>query len=159
MSIFDKWNKQINNDMRDQLDKMDRGEMSGNFEKVPYDSYEVKIKSVDVVINKKTQEPQVCIIWEILKGAQKGKLIWQWQNIRILDKAGSEMYLIHLANDLLRSLDTGIDVKFTNYDQYKDLCLDIAEEANKQKLEYGLRFYQNEDGYDAFEILEVFETE
>lgn len=157
MSVFDKWNKQINNEMKEQLDKYDNGEMDGGFEKVPYGSYEVKIDSIDVQLNKKTQEPNMCIIWKIIKGDQKGKKIWQWQNIKILDKEGSEMFLVHLGSDLLRKLDTGVEVKFKNYDQFNDLCMDVAEKANTQGLEYALKFYENNDGYDAFEILDIFE--
>lgn len=150
MSVFDKWNKSIDDDFRKDVEGYDRGE-GGDFEKVPYGHYEVKVEKIEMGLSKKKQEPQMCIVWVILDGDQKKRKIWQYQNM-------TKQFGIHMANEVLRALGSGIEVKFHDYDQYSDLCMDIAEEVSKQKLEYGLRYYE-EDGYDRFEVTDVFETE
>jgi hypothetical protein len=67
-------------------------------------------------------------------------------------------FQIHIANEFLRSLDTGVDVDFDgNYEHYNDLILDVMEAIDKQ-LEYMLDYGENKKGYNTFKIKEVFEV-
>ncbi|CVK19196.1 hypothetical protein [Sporomusa sphaeroides] len=40
---------------------------------------------------------------------------------------------IHMFNQILRSLDTGIDIKFESYKQYEQLLNDVSEAVQKKK--------------------------
>ena len=67
-------------------------------------------------------------------------------------------FQIHIVNEFLRSLETGLDVEFVDYHQYNELLLDIAEAIESQSLEYLLSYEQNSKGYNVFKIKEVFEA-
>lgn len=150
MSIFDKWNKKVNDDFLKELDAQESGQ-GGTFEKVPYDKYEVAVKKMELK-ESKNGDPMVQIVFRILTGSYKGKTIMMNQLI-------PDTYRIHLCNDFLRSLDSGVDIRFKDYGQYSELVLDVAEAIDKAKLEYALEFDENEKGYDKFRITDVFETE
>lgn len=151
MSVFDKWNKNIDKGFMDDLDAQERGE-GGNFEKVPYDTYEVRIEKMELK-ESKNGDPMLAIQFKILSGQHKGRLIFMNQII-------PQPFQIHIANDFMRSLDSGIDeIKFKDYGQYNDLVLDVAERIESQKLEYALAFGCNDKGFDTFTIKEVFEAE
>lgn len=151
MSVFDSWNKNVNSGLIEEVNAYDRGE-GGSFEKVPYGHYEVKVESIELGLSKTKKEPQMCIVWKIIKGENKGKKIWQFQNM-------AKPFGIHLAKDLLKKLDSGWQIDFKDYDQFSNLCMDVAEKVNTYHLEYGLKFSANEDGYDQFDVTDVFETE
>lgn len=149
MSVFDKWNKNIDKDFVKDVEAQDRGE--SNFEQVPFGTYEVKIAKMEVKASK-NGDPMVAIQFKVLEGKYKNSLIFMNQVI-------NTPYQIHLANDFLKSLDSSMDIKFVDYSQYNDLLLDVAEAIDKAKLEYALDFSENEKGYNVFKIAEVFESE
>lgn len=149
MSVFDKWNKNIDKDFVKDVEAQDRGE--SNFEQVPFGTYEVKIAKMEVKASK-NGDPMVAIQFKVLEGKYKNSLIFMNQVI-------NTPYQIHLANDFLKSLDSSMDIKFVDYSQYNDLLLDVAEAIDKVKLEYALDFSENEKGYNVFKIAEVFESE
>ena len=64
-------------------------------------------------------------------------------------------FQIHIVNEFLRSLESGLDIEFVNYTQYNDLLLDVLE-AIDDKLEYAVEYAENK-GYDTFKIKEVFD--
>ena len=120
----------------------------GEFKKVPLGTYEVKVNKLELQLSKKG-DPMVCIWWDILEGEYKNSKILQYQVI-------TQGFQIHIINEFLRSLDTGIDVEFENYEQYNDLLLDISEEIESQGLEYALIYGENNKGFNTYEIEEVF---
>lgn len=120
----------------------------GSFKEVPYGTYEVKVDKLELQLSKKGA-PMVCIWWNILEGEYKNSKIFQYQVI-------TQGFQIHLMNEFLRSLESGIDVEFEDYEQYNDLLLDIAEEIESQKLEYALIYGVNKKGFNTYEIEEVF---
>lgn len=150
MSIFDKWNKNIDKDFKKSVEDLDAGK-GGTYEKVPYGTYEVKIAKMELR-ESKNGDPMLAVQFRILEGKYKNNLIYKNQVVQI-------PYQIHLANDFLKSLDSSIEVKFSDYAQYNDMIMDIAEAIDTAKLEYALVFGQDEKGYDTFTIGEVFESE
>lgn len=120
----------------------------GNYEKVPYDTYIVKIEKLELGTTKDGDKPKLVCWFKILEGSHKNKLIFMNQ---VLNGA----FLIHKSNEFLRSLDSGIDVNFESFSQYNNLVLDIHEKINKEKLEYQLKFDVNKN-FDTFEILDIF---
>lgn len=150
MSVFDKWNKNVNKDFMEDLDAQERGE-GGNFKEVPFGTYEVKISKMEVK-ESKNGDPMLQVLFKILAGSEKGNTI-------LMNQIILQPFQIHLANDFLRSLDTDVEVKFKDYSQYNDMVLDVAEAVESQKLEYALEYGQNDKGYNTFKIIEVFESE
>ena len=61
---------------------------------------------------------------------------------------------IHLACEFLKSLESGVDVKFEDYGQFYSVILDVFE-AIEGKKEYAVLFEDNK-GYDKYSIDQVF---
>lgn len=121
----------------------------GNYKEVPEGTYEVKLEKLELQLSKK-KDPMVCIWWNILDGEFKNSKIFQYQVI-------TQGFQIHIMNEFLKSLETGIDIKFDDYEQYNDLLLDISEEIENQGLEYALSYGKNNKGFNTYEIEEIFD--
>lgn len=148
-NLFEKWDKQIDtaglkNDIKDAQ------ENKREYSEVPLGKYEVEITKMEIKSTQKTKMPMLSIWFKILAGEKKNSFIFYNQVI-------SQGFQIHIANEFLRSLDTGIDVEFDNFTQYNNLVMDIAEKVEELGLEYALDYGENDKGYNTFEILEVFE--
>lgn len=151
-SIFEKWNKGIDKDFMESLDAQESGEGSG-FEKVPNGTYEVKVSKMEIKSSKKG-DPMFSAQFKIIgeKDSRKGQSIWMNQLVL-------QPFQIHIVNELLRSLDSGIEVEFKNYAQYNDLILSIAEAIETQKLEYAIEVGETEKGFATYKITDVFDGE
>ena len=121
----------------------------GEFKEVPHDDYEIKIEKLELV-ESKNHNPMVTCWMKILEGEYEGSMIFMNQVV-------NQGFQIHIANEFLRSLESGIDVEFVSYSQYADLLLDIAEAINDKK-EYLIK-YGERKGFSTFEIKEVFDAE
>lgn len=151
MSIFDKWNKNIDKDFMENLDSQERGE-GGNFEPIPVGSYESRVVKLELVSNKKG-DPMFTAQFEVI--GEKDKLKGQnfWMNQVIL-----KPFQIHIVNEFLRSMESGIDeVEFKDYGQYNDLILNIAEKVIAEKLVYVIKIEENAKGFRSYTITDVFE--
>lgn len=124
-------------------------ENGGDFKEVPHGNYEVSINKLELTESKKG-DPMVSIWFKVLTGEYKGSLIFYNQVI-------TQGFQIHLNNELLRSLDSGIDIEFESYSKYAQLLMDIHE-AIDGNLEYALE-YGERKGFNTFKITEVFEVE
>lgn len=150
MSIFEKFDKALNTE---ELAK-EVNELKTNgqtFERTPHGKYEVKLDKLEIVECKSEKhkgEPMIKGIFKIIAGDHKGKLIFMNQLI-------VSAFQIHLMNQFLKSLDTGLDISFTNYSNYAYLLKDIEEEC--EKLEFVLN-YSTDKGFDKFTIEAVFEV-
>lgn len=122
----------------------------GDFREVPHDTYEVTITKLELGESKK-HDPMVSIWFKILAGEYKGSLLFMNQVV-------TKGFQIHIVNDLLRSLESGIDIEWPgSYSEYAQLLLDIHE-AIDGNFEYGLE-YGEKNGFNTFKITEVFEAE
>jgi hypothetical protein len=120
-----------------------------SFDEVPHGQYEVKIKRMELKESKKGM-PMVSIWFEIVAGEFKNRLIFMNQVV-------TQAFQVHICNELFRSFDTGLEIKFENYVQYSGLIFDIAEEIESQGLTFHLD-YGEKKGFSTFKILEVFEN-
>lgn len=125
-------------------------ENGGDYKEVPNGNYEVKITKLELTASKKG-DPIVSCWFKILAGEYENSIIFMNQVI-------TQGFQIHIVNNLLRSFDTGIDIHFDDFDQYEQLLMDVHEEIDSKKLEYGLELGENK-GFKTFKITEVFETE
>lgn len=120
----------------------------GNFKEVPLGTYEVEVNKIELTESKKG-DPMLTIWFKILTGEYKGSLIFYNQVM-------SQGFGIHMSCEMLRSLDSGIEVEFVNFRKYHEMLLDILE-AVDGNLEYALKYDKNSKGYNTYEIVDVFE--
>lgn len=146
-NIFDKWNKSVDLEgLHKDIEEASKG--NGEYVDVPIGNYEVKVVKGEVKATK-NGDPMVSIWFEVLEGDYKGQKIFMNQVI-------TQGFQIHIVDDFLKSLDTGLDIYFDDYKQYNDLIMDVVEEAEELKLEYLLE-YGEKKGFNTFKISEVFE--
>ena len=147
---FNKFNKMVN------LDALKQGveECAKNgtdFEEVPFGKYEVKLDKLELVECKSDAnkgQPMMSVWFKIITGQEKNRLIFMNQLV-------NGDFKIHIANEFLRSLDSGVDVKFDDYVQFGNMLMDIFEASDKTG--FVLDYYQNNKGYKAYKIVEVFD--
>lgn len=149
MDIFEQWNS--NTDLvglRKDIEEAKEKVGSGEFEKIPFGNYDVKLESLELKPTKKDKKPMMVATFVINAGKYKKSKLWYNQVIQ----TGTQ---IHFAKEFLRSLDTGVDIEFVDYKQFRDLVMDVMEAVEEDGLEYALS-YEDNKGYDKFTIKEVF---
>lgn len=122
---------------------------NNDFKEVPHGNYEVAINKLELSESKKG-DPMVKMWFKIVSGEYKGSLIFMNQVI-------TRGFQIHIVDELLRSLETDIEIAFESYSQYSDLLAEIFD-AVDGNYEYGLKYGENK-GFDTFEITDVFELD
>lgn len=120
----------------------------GNFKEVPLGTYEVEVNKMELTKSKKG-DPMLTIWFKILTGEYKGSLIFYNQVM-------SQGFGIHNANEMLRNLDSGVEVEFVSFKKYHEMLLDIVESIT-DNLEYAIKYDKNSKGYNTYEIVDVFE--
>lgn len=148
-NIFEKWNKSTDlAGLRKDIEEAKKNGGNMEYEKVPHGNYEVKVDKMELKPTKKG-DPMVSIWFTILDGKYKNSKLFMNQVV-------TQGFQINIANEFLRSMDTGVNVEFVDYAQYADMLLDVAEACDTNKLEFAVK-YEDNKGYDKFTILEVFE--
>jgi hypothetical protein len=123
-----------------------------SFREVPYGDYEVSIEKMELVASKSSGNPMLSVWFKVLSaGEYKGSLIFMNQVV-------VQPFQVHICDNFLRSLESGLSVEFQSYRQYGNLIMDIHE-AISGRLEYGLKYSKNNKGYNTFEITDVFDAE
>jgi hypothetical protein len=133
-----------------QKDVQEASENNQSFKEVTHGTYEVKIEKLELV-ESKAGDPMVSCWMKILAGDFKNSMIFMNQVI-------TKGFQIHIANEFLRSLDSGIEVEFKTYSQYGSLLMDIHEAVDGQ-LEYSLEYGAGKKGFSTYVIKEVYEVE
>lgn len=143
---FSKFDKQVDLEGL----KQDIEESANNdFKEVPLGTYEVAIKKLELSESKKG-DPMVKVWFKVISGEYKGSLIFMNQVI-------TRGFQIHIVDELLKSLETDVDIHFESYSQYAELLADVYEAADGN-FEYALKYGENK-GFNTFEITEVFELD
>ena len=122
---------------------------TGEYKEVAFGTYEVKVSKMELTESKKG-DPMVSIWFKILEGEFKNSNLFFNQVI-------TQGFQIHIVNELLRSMDTGLDIEFESYSQYGQLLLDVHE-AIDGNLEFGIK-YEDNKGFAKYTITDVFEVE
>lgn len=147
-NIWDQFDNAI--DTKALADEVKNSADSPSYREVPEGTYEVAVEKLELV-SSKNGKPMGTIWFKVLIGEYKGSRIFYNQ---VLEQA----FQVHMFNEFVRSLDSGVNVEFTSYRQYGEMLMNVAEAIDK-KLEYGLVYGKNNKGYPTFEIEEVFEVE
>lgn len=122
----------------------------GDFKEVPQGTYEVEVNKLELKKSKKG-DPMLSIWFKILTGEYKGSIIFYNQVM-------SQGFGIHNANEMLRSLDSGVEIEFVNFKKYHAMLLDVLE-AVEGNLEFALEYGQNSKGFNTYKITDVFDKE
>ena len=126
-------------------------ENGGSYKEVPFGEYEVAIDKLELTASK-ADDPMVSVWFKIVsEGEYKGSRIFMNQVVK-------QGFQIHIVNEFLRSLDSGIDITFDTYKQYGNLLMDVFEAVNGN-LEFALKYSEGKGGFAKYEITEVFELE
>ncbi len=125
-------------------------ENGGSYKEVPFGDYEVAIDKLELTASK-AGDPMVSVWFKIVDGEYKGSRIFMNQVV-------TQGFQIHIINEFLRSLDSGIDITFDTYKQYGNLLMDVFEAVNGN-LEFALKYSEGKNGFAKYEITEVFELE
>ena len=150
-----------NNNIWDKFDKMadlkslaedvkTAAENGGSYKEVPFGDYEVAIDKLELTASK-AGDPMVSVWFKVVDGEFKGSRIFMNQVV-------TQGFQIHIVNEFLRSLDSGIDITFDTYKQYGNLLMDVFEAVNGN-LEFALKYSEGKGGFAKYEITEVFELE
>ena len=148
-NIFDKWNKAVDLDGL-KKDMVNAEQENKEYVDVPVGTYEVKLAKAELKASKQTQNPMVSMWFKVVAGEYKGQTIFMNQVV-------TQGFQINIVNNLLRSMDTDVDVEFVDYKQYADMLLDVAEAC--EGLEFALKYGENAKKFKTFEIIEVFDVE
>lgn len=145
---FSKFDKMIDLEgLKEDVKKAE--ENTSNYDEVPLGEYEVKITKMELTESKQGN-PMFSCWFKILSENQKDRLIFMNQVIK-------QGFQIHICNDFLRSLDTGLDIHFESFEQYSNLIFEVMEKMEAEKLEYLLDYGQRKE-FKTFSIKEVFAT-
>lgn len=120
------------------------------FDEVPVGNYDVKVQKMELTTSKKG-DPMVSIWFKILAGEHKNSIIFMNQLV-------TQAFQIHMVNELLRSMDTDVNVEFKSYKQFANMIADVYE-AVDGKLEFALDYRVNNKGYNSYKITDVFDVE
>lgn len=120
-----------------------------DYEDVPDGDYEVAITKMELK-ESRSHKPMLSVWFKIVDGSRKGQLIFMNQLV-------DEAFKIHIANEFLRSLGTGLNIEFDKYSQYHGLIAQVFESS--KSYEYALEYTHNSKGYAEYKITDVFECE
>lgn len=150
MDIFEKFNSQVDvaGLKKDAADVAANG--GGNFKEVADGTYEVAIDKMELKASSKGS-PMLSIWFKILAGECKGSLIFYNQVL-------TTGFGIHNACELMRSLETSVNIEFNDFKQFNNVILDVFEAVNGN-LEYALEFGTNAKGFHTYKVTDVFEVE
>lgn len=148
-NIFEKFDASIDTAKLAEEVKTYSGNGTQEHKDVPAGNYEVKVEKMELK-ESKTQKPMVSIWFKILTGDYKNSYIFMNQIV-------VEPFQLHIVKELLKSLDSGLEISFESYTQFNNLLLDIHESINN-KLEYELAYTLDKNGYGKFKIVSIFEV-
>lgn len=157
MSIFDKYNKNINaEELAASQKEINENSSSGDYPEVPVGKYEVKVDKLEAK-KSKSGNPMVTIWFKILEGDFKDSYIFyngvfheDWMRHRVVEM------LSDLLDDDDHKAEINLILKDSNLDEINNFCLDVHESIDG-KFEY-LLDYGEKKGYNTYKIAEVFEV-
>ena len=156
MSIFDKWNNNMDGESLKIDLKQARENSGGDYEEVPAGTYEVKIDNIELKnckSEKNAGEKLLCTQFRILEGNYKKSCIFM--NQLLLENWQIEKALLSLAS--LEAVNES-EIYAENEKQFTKLIEKIAEEANANH-EYLLDYGKTRKGFPTCTIKEVYDVE
>lgn len=148
-NIWDKFDKAIDTKALQEDAKAAAENKRGEYKEVPSGRYEVKITKLELG-ESKSEKPMLVCWMQILDGEYKGSYIFMNQVLHV-------GFGIHKANDFLRSLESGLEIRFETFKQYNDLLLEIHETIDGS-MEYAIEYGEDKKGYKTYKVVETFDA-
>lgn len=123
--------------------------LGGNFEELPLGQYEVALENLELKPTKTKGDPMLVMTFKVVAGEFKKRKLWVNQVVLMGDE--NDCLRLHVANVLLRGLESGLEVKFEGVQEYSDLIDEILTRC--QDAEYLLEIKERK-GYRQYEIKE-----
>lgn len=122
---------------------------SGGFEELPLGKYEVRLDSLEMKPTKEKGYPMLVMSFTVVEGQYEKRKIFVNQVLYMGDQ--NDKYRMNTANQLLESLDSGLDVAFKGFRNYENLIDAIADKSVDEEylLEIGER-----KGFRNYKIIE-----
>ena len=152
---MNKFNEMFNvNDLVKSVDEIEKNS-GGNFAEIPVGNYEVKIEKIELG-ETSAHKPVAKVMMRIVEGEYKKSCLFYNQVLVGTDKTTGQLtaFGIHNFNQFLRSLDSGLEIGFKDFEQYADLLLDVAEKI--EGLTYLVEYTKRND-FDSYKIKEIYE--
>lgn len=145
---FSKFNKMVNLDgLKNEIKESE--EHQSDYDEVPPGTYEVDIEQMELTESKKG-DPMFSCWFRIESNSQKDRLIFMNQVI-------NQGFQVHIVNTLLKSLDTGYDIHFDDFEQYARLISEVYKAIKEDHLKFKLVYGKRKD-FPTFKIEEVYES-
>ena len=126
---------------------------TGDFPTVPAGKYEVALVSMEIKGTKKDNRPMLAASFKILSGEYKNQRLFM---NRVIYGTKNDGNMIKSAVGWLNSLETGVEVAFLDYKQFRDVVMEVGE-AIDGKIEYAVEY--DDSQFNSIKITEVFEIE
>lgn len=124
----------------------------GDFIEVPDGNYEVKVSKLELgqtgERSKTPGMPMLKVWFDIIAGDLKGQKIFMNQML-------TTGFGIHKANQVLKDLESGVDIVFENFDQYHNVLEQVFTAVDGTG-EYELAYSTNNKGYKVYNIVQRF---
>lgn len=110
--------------------------------------YAVYVKSMELKTTK-NNEPMMAVQLKVSEGEHKNKMMFA--NFML-----TKHFLIHKANEFLRSLGSDILVEFDSYGQYADMIDDIYNWTEEHQCDYDIKFSLRDGKYSEYKVVAVY---
>lgn len=147
MSIFDEFDKAYDAKAMKEEVKEAAGKAK-DFDELKPGNYPVYIKAMEVKATK-NNEPMLAVQLKVSEGESNGRLMFA--NYLL-----TKPFLIHKANEFLRSLDTNVAVEFDSYGQYADMVDDIFTYTEEHQCDYDVEFSLRDGKYNEYKVIAVY---
>ena len=129
------------------LDKLESGESSGDYEKVPFGKYEVVPEKIELTTSK-SGNPMTVVWLRVVAGEYKRSIIFAHFVMK-------SAFGIHKVKEFIRKMEPSCQVTFTSFSQWAVMLAGVSEEICKQSsyvLDYGETVSKKGDRFDKYEI-------
>ena len=143
------FDNKLDNEIMDQLNKLESGEATGDFEEVPVGKYEIVPEKIEVTTSK-NGNPMTVAWLRIVEGPFRNSMLFNHMVMK-------EKFGIHRAKEFIHKLEPSSPVKFESFTQWDIYIKGVSEEVCCQSsyvMKYGKKKAKNGNEYSTFEIID-----
>lgn len=120
-----------------------------DFDELKPGTYPVYVKSMELKATQKNNEPMMAVQLKVTDGDCKNKAIFA--NFML-----TKPFLIHKANEFLRSLGSDVTVEFDSYGQYADMIENVYKWTEEHEADYDVEYSLRDGKYSEYKVVGVF---
>lgn len=168
-NIFEKFNEMFNvEDLAKSVEEANAASKPFEKKEIPFGDYEIKVTRLAVAPHQFEGDyegmPELQVRYTIINHPElAGQTLFVNKKLVSLDQDAKERnrktaFLIHKANEILEALESGITIKFDDFEQYRHL-VDTIFNTIDGRAEYHLNYFENAKGFKDYVILEKFQQD